>query len=268
MSAPASAAGYVVQRMAAYSFDVTYTESRNRLTTAFRYILAIPHLIVAGLWGYLAQLLGFIQWFIILFTGKRNAGLWDLQYSYLGYYARVTAYTYLLFDPYPAFGTDPGPAPVSTHLPYEEPADRLTNGLRIIWAIPAIVIGFFVGIALFAVTVVSWFAIVFTGKHSRGMFDFIVKSTRFTLQLNSYVLLMTDTYPKWGDQPSVPAAPPGGPPGQPPAQQWGQQQPPSQPSWAPQPQQPSPQRQPGWSQPGTPPPGPARPGEPLPPPPG
>lgn len=256
--------------MAAFSFDVAYTEARNRLTTAFRYILAIPHLIVSGLWGYFAQLLAFIQWFIILFTGKRNAGLWDLQYSYMGYYARTGSYTSLLFDEYPAFGTDPGTAPVSTHLQYEEPADRLTNGLRFIWAIPALIIGIGVGIALFAVVVVSWFAIVFTGRHPRGMFDFIVKCTRFTLQLNTYVLLMTDIYPKWDGQ-STPSGS-GGPSGQPPAQQWGQA--PQQP-WGQQaapPQQPPPQQQ-GWGQPGTTPPQapppqapPPQPGTPLPPP--
>jgi hypothetical protein len=252
--------------MAAFSFDVSYTESRNRLTTAFRMILAIPHLIVSGVWGYFAELLAFIQWFIILFTGKRNQGLWDLQYAYLGYYARVTSYTSLLFDEYPAFGTAPGPAPVSTHLPYEEPANRLTNGLRLIWAIPALIIGIGIGIAAAVVVLVSWFAILFTGRHSRGMFDFILKATRFTLQLNTYLLLMTDTYPKWGDQPAVPA--PAGP-GQLPSQPWSQA-PPSQPSWAPQPQQPPQPQQQEWGQPGAAPQPPTRPpsqpGQPLPPP--
>ena len=37
------------------TFDVTYTERRSRLTTAFRYLLAMPHLIFAGLWGYAAN---------------------------------------------------------------------------------------------------------------------------------------------------------------------------------------------------------------------
>ena len=59
------------------------------------------------MWGYLAEILAVVQWFIVLFTGKRNQGLWDLQWAWLGYDSRVYGYVYLLFDPYPAFGTDP-----------------------------------------------------------------------------------------------------------------------------------------------------------------
>ena len=65
--------------MSTIGYDVTYQEQRNRLTTAFRFILAIPHLIVSQAWGYLAQILGVIQWFVIVFTGKRNEGMFNLQ---------------------------------------------------------------------------------------------------------------------------------------------------------------------------------------------
>ena len=75
--------------MSAVTYDVTYTEQRNRLTSAFRYLLALPHLIVLGVWGYVAELLAVLQWFVILFTGRRNQGMWDFQRSYLGYHTRV-----------------------------------------------------------------------------------------------------------------------------------------------------------------------------------
>ena len=199
--------------MSAIGYDVTYQEQRNRLTTAFRFILAIPHLIVSQVWGYLAQIVGVIQWFIIVFTGKRNQGLWNLQQSWLGYYSRVVGYLSLLYDPYPAFGTEPGNAPVRTEISYEESANRLTSGLRFLWIIPAVIVAIFVGIASAVVTLISWFAILFTGKQSRGMWDFVLKSVRYTLQLQSYALLMTDDYPKFGEgamttSTSTPPAPP------------------------------------------------------------
>ena len=81
---------------------------------------------------------------------------------------------------------------------YEEPADRLTNGLRFIWIIPAAIIGIGIAIALAVVLFITWWAILFTGKHPRGMFDFTMKGLRYSLQLTAYGLLMTDTYPKWG----------------------------------------------------------------------
>jgi hypothetical protein len=197
--------------MSRFTYDVGYEETRNRTTVAFRIIMAIPHLIVASLWRELTQLLAVIQWFIILFTGKRNEGIWRLQQSYLYYYCRVLGYVALMYDQYPAFGTDPGPVPVRSEISYEESADRLTNALRLIWAIPAAIIAVVVGIGAYVVVLISWFAIVITGKQSRGMWDFVLKVLRFTFQLESYVFLMTDTYPKFGEGASVAMAP-GSPP--------------------------------------------------------
>lgn len=194
--------------MALATLDVSYSELRNRLTNAFRIILAIPHLIFTGLWGYAAELIGVVQWFIIVFTGQRNRGIWDFQRSPFGYSARVTSYTYHLFDQYPAFGTDPGTVPVAIDLVDEEPADRLTNGLRFIWIIPAAIIGFGIAVAVSVVLFVTWWAILFTGKHPRGMFDFTLNGLRYSMQLTAYALLMTDTYPKWGTGAGVPGRPP------------------------------------------------------------
>jgi hypothetical protein len=169
------------------------------LTVAFRIILAIPHLIISQVWGYLAQILAVIQWFIILFTGKRNEAMWNLQRSWLGYYSRVIGYVDLLFDQYPGFATDAGPAPVRSAISFEESANRLTCALRLIWLIPAAIIGFFVGIAAIVLLIISWFAIVITGRQSRSMWDFILKVARFPFQLQAYGLLMTDVYPKFGE---------------------------------------------------------------------
>ena len=185
--------------VSAIGYDVTYQEERNRLTVAFRIILAIPHLIVSEVWGYLAQVLGVIQWFIIVFTGKRNEGIWNLQQSWFGYYSRVVGYTSLLYDQYPAFGTDSGTVPVRTAISFEESANRLSTGLRFLWIIPAAIVAIFVGIGSAVVTLISWFAIVFTGKQPRGMWEFVLKAVRYTLQLQAYALLMTDTYPKFGE---------------------------------------------------------------------
>jgi hypothetical protein len=202
--------------MSRFTYDVGYEETRNRTTVAFRIIMAIPHLIVASLWRELTQLLAVIQWFIILFTGKRNEGIWRLQQSYLYYYCRVLGYVALLYDQYPAFGTDPGPVPVRSEISYEESANRLTSVLRLIWAIPAVIIAAVVGIGAYVVVLISWFAIVITGKQSRGMWDFVLKVLRFTFQLESYVFLMTDTYPKFGEGASTAMAA-GSPPPPPPS---------------------------------------------------
>lgn len=183
--------------MSQYTFDAAYTEPRNRLTVAFRIILAIPHLIVSQVWGYLAQILALVQWFIAVFTGQRNDGIWNMQRQWLDYSSRVSGYTSLLYDPYPAFGTAPGPVPVVTGIEMEQPANRLTVGLRIIWMIPAVLLAIVISIGAMFVGLVSWFAILFTGKHPRGMWDFLHRAIKYSQQVQAYGLLMTDTYPKW-----------------------------------------------------------------------
>lgn len=63
--------------------------------------------------------------------------------------------------------------------------------------IPAAIVSAILGIGVVVVAVVSWFAILFTGKHPPGMGDFIVRALRYQLRTTSYALLMTDTYPKY-----------------------------------------------------------------------
>jgi len=204
-----------------FTYDVAYEEPRNRLTVAFRIVLAIPHLIISQIWGYLAQILAVIQWFIIVFTGQRNEGIWSMQRTWLGYYARVLGYADLLFDTYPEFASDEGAAPVRTAIAFQSSADRLTNALRFIWIIPAALLAAVLGFVAGVVVLISWFAIVITGKQPRGMWDFVLKVVRYTLQTQSYGLLMTDTYPKFDDAsvamstappPPAPFAPPPPPP--------------------------------------------------------
>ena len=184
--------------MSTIAYDVTYEEPRNRLTVAFRFILAFPHLIVAQAWGYLVEVLALVQWFIVLFTGKHNEGIWNMQQSWLLYYGRVMGYTNILYDEYPAFGTGPGTVPVTSAITFEEDANRLTNGLRVFWIIPAAIVGLVVGIGGAILGIISWFVILFTGKHPRGMWEFMLKVLQYFLQLQAYAYLMTDEYPKFG----------------------------------------------------------------------
>jgi hypothetical protein len=178
-------------------FDVPYTEARNRGTTAIRIILAIPHLILYGLWNRVTQLAAVVQWFICVFTGKRNKSIWDFSVAAEAYGSRVNSYAGLLHDVFPPFLTEQGAVPSRYSLEYDESVNRLTVALRIIWAIPAIIIAALLAIAMIVVVVVSWFVILITGKHPRGMFDFLLKAQRYFLQTSAYMLLLTDAYPKY-----------------------------------------------------------------------
>ncbi len=54
---------------------------------------------------------------------------------------------------------------------------------------------FFYGIAAFFVTFIAWRAILFTGKHPKGKFEFVIAYQRWNNRVNAYLLLITDAYP-------------------------------------------------------------------------
>ena len=61
---------------------------------------------------------------------------------------------------------------------------------------PALFVLFFLGIAAAVSVIIAWFAILFTGRYPRSLFDFIVGVYRWALRVAAYaVLLVTDRYP-------------------------------------------------------------------------
>ncbi len=195
------------------------TEHRNRLTTAFRILLAIPHLILVGgpiaatlswTWtaesgmryewgaggvlGAVAVVVALIAWFAILFTGRYPEGLWNLAAFYLRWRVRAVAYTALLRDEYPPFGEGDYPAWLEVNPPEGE-RDRLTVAFRIILAIPHILAVWVLGIAWALTSIIAWFAILFTGRYPAGLYDFAVGVLRWNTRVEAYLLLLHDEYP-------------------------------------------------------------------------
>jgi hypothetical protein len=189
--------------------------NRNRLTTAFRLILAIPHLILVGgiglgvasrgdgrttiggeggLLGAVAIFLAIVSWFTIVFAGKHIIGIRQFTSFYLRWRIRALAYFMLLEDVYPPFGDAPYPASIEVADP-PGPRDRVTVGLRILLAIPHIIVLFFVLLAWAFTTIAAWFIILFTGNYPAGLYEFGVGALRWRLRVEIYMLLMVDEYP-------------------------------------------------------------------------
>jgi hypothetical protein len=189
---------------------------RNRLTTAFRVILAIPHAILVGgiglggsvtrgdgtstsvgeggLLGAVAFFLAIISWFTIVFSGNHIVGIRQFTAFYLRWRVRALAYLMLLEDPYPPFGDAPYPASLEL-AEATLPRDRLSVGLRLILAIPHLIVYFFVLCAWMLTSIVAWFIILFTGSYPRGLYEFGVGALNWRIRVEAYVLLMVDEYP-------------------------------------------------------------------------
>jgi Domain of unknown function (DUF4389) len=194
------------------TFEADYVERRNRLTTFFRIILAIPLIIWAALYGLVAELAVFVAWFAIVITGRYPQGLYDFVAGFTRYDTRVFAYHYLLCDPYPSFGGSDDPA-YPVRMQFAGPLaqySRLKTFFRVILAIPILIIRYVMGLLLEIGAVAAWFVILVTGKVPRGLFDLMVLANSYTARSDAYVFLLTETYPPFQDDQTRAAGAPEG----------------------------------------------------------
>ncbi len=85
--------------------------------------------------------------------------------------------------------------PINLKVEYPEKLSRLTTFFRCFMLIPQMIVLYFVQIAAGVILIISWFAILFTGKFPRSLFDFITYYFRWSTRVNGYTYLLTDKYP-------------------------------------------------------------------------
>ncbi|MCU0606646.1 MAG: DUF4389 domain-containing protein [Candidatus Edwardsbacteria bacterium] len=191
---------------------VEYTPVHDRWTVFFRIFYAVPIIIVWALlfangggssdhgcgssaaWGagfvFLPALL------MIVFRQKYPRWWYDWNLNLMRFGMRVTAFVLLLRDEYPS--TDEEQA-VRADFPYPDARAGIDRWLPLVkWllAFPHYVCLAGLGVAVAVFTVVSWFAILFTGTYPRPMFDLVAGTMRWGLRVGAYAfLLVTDEYP-------------------------------------------------------------------------
>jgi len=201
--------------------DIDYPEKLDRFTTFFRVIWIIPIVIIwsllaagsnssatvvtdtgetvsqitetgggilAGLW--LATVL------MIVFRERYPRWWFDFARELTRFGARVGAYLVLLTDRYPSTVDEQS---VHLEIDYPEVEQDLNRWLPLVkWllAIPHYIVLAVLWLVAIVAVVIAWFAIVFTGRYPRGLFDFVVGVGRWSLRVDAYAfLLVTDRYP-------------------------------------------------------------------------
>jgi len=175
---------------------------RTRLTVFFRILLAIPHLIVVALWAIVAFFAVLAAWIVGVFTGRVPDGLHTFLASFLRYSTRVTAYVYLLADPWPQFSGREGGYPIDVRVDPPETQSRLIVGFRVFLAIPALILSQVFRYVNQIVAFLSWFYALATGRMSEGMRNISAWLLRYEVQTYAYVMLLTGRYPSLAGAPT------------------------------------------------------------------
>jgi hypothetical protein len=184
----------------------------NRLTTFFRIFVVVPIAIILFLvsggpldwhgmhdWAWLYATGGILflpVLLMILFRQKYPRWWFDWNVALIKFSTRVGTYLGLLTDVYPS--TDEEQA-VHIEIPYPDVPKDLNRWLPLVkWflAIPHYIVLACLVVAAIVCVVIAWFAILFTGRYPKGLFDFVVGVSRWGLRVAAYAfLLTTDQYP-------------------------------------------------------------------------
>lgn len=176
-------------------YDVQYPESLSRWLIFVKWLLAFPHFLIIYALLAVASVIEFIAFFAILFTKRYPRGLFDFVVNIYRWNANVSAYVGLLRDDYPPFSWDPGKYPVTFEVDYPEQLSRWLIFFKWLLAFPHYIVLALVYIVALLFWFLAFFAILFTGRFPRGMFDFIVGTVRWSYRVQAYTYLLTDQYP-------------------------------------------------------------------------
>jgi hypothetical protein len=195
--------------------EIAYPDQLNRVTTVFRLVLVIPIVIVSsiltgegaqsvqtgGRWvtttsAGITSGLSVATLLLILFRRRYPRWWFDFALELTRFTTRIGAYVALLTDKYPSTVEHQA---VALDLDYPDVEQDLNRWLPLVkWflAIPHYILLFFLAIGAVVSVILAWFAILFTGRYPRTLFDYVVGVARWGLRVQAYAfLLITDRYP-------------------------------------------------------------------------
>ena len=177
------------------NLKIEYSEKSNKLTALFRLVLIIPIILTLALIAP-AEAFSIAIALMILFREKYPKWWFDWNVGITKFIYRIAAYGLLMRDEYPSTEDEQA---VQVDIPYPDTKKDLNRWMTLVkWflAIPHFIALVFMFIAVVFCTIFAWFAILFTGRYPRGIFDFVEGFLRWSLRVNAYAfLLTTDQYP-------------------------------------------------------------------------
>jgi len=176
-------------------YAVDYPERLSRWLIFVKWFLAIPHYIILLGLGWVQSIIAFVAFIVILVTTRYPRELFDFGVFIQRWSVNVGAYVSLQRDQYPPFTGAAGMYPVTFEIDYPERLSRWLIFIKWLLIFPHSIILTFLSFAAFCGLIIAWFAILFTGRYPRGLFDFEVGVVRWSLRVLAYSNLFRDEYP-------------------------------------------------------------------------
>jgi len=179
-------------------------DNRDKKTVFWRGIIAFPVVVFFASftemahWGWTSGFLVVPTLLALVFTGKYPSYVLNFNHALIELNARITAYVLLLTDDYPSIERNPKFAVL---LPDVEGGAKLGRGiqiLKIIFAIPLVIVGIVYAFAAAVVTFFAWIHTWSTGRYPEWALHIVLGTIQFWNRLYGYALLMvTDEYPRF-----------------------------------------------------------------------
>jgi hypothetical protein len=197
-SDPLTAIGPLPVRADPLRVEAADQPRRSRLTVFFRLVLAAPHYVWLTLWSLVALLAAVLNWLWTLITGTPSQALRRFLLAYLRYQLHVSAFLYLIANPFPGFTGAEGSYPIELRATENARQNRWSVLARAPLALPALLIASVYSSLLLVIAILGWFAALATGKMPLGLRNAGALALRYAAQTWGYLLVVTDAYPYSG----------------------------------------------------------------------
>lgn len=168
---------------------------QNRLTVLVRLVLLVPQAVFSAVLAVAACAVAVIGWFAALAIGRLPVWAAGFLTGWLRYYARVTAYGWLLTDRYPPFALGDADYPVRLAAAPGR-LNRFAVLFRGILAFPVLIVALLAvqGVGTVA-AVVIWLIALIGGRLPDALHQALTAVLRYLIRVYGYLFLITATYP-------------------------------------------------------------------------
>jgi hypothetical protein len=168
---------------------------RSRLSVFFRLPLAFPHIVWLLLWSVVAILAAIANWLVTLVRGRPVQPLARFLSAYIRYSAHVSAFLWVIGNPFPGFVGAAGSYPVDVRIEPPDRQNRWVTGFKLILGIPALLLNSALGWLTVVAGILIWFSSLVRGRAPSGLQSAGVYAIGYGAQVSCYMLALTDRYP-------------------------------------------------------------------------